>query len=90
MVVGVDPPPSLAQPGTFAVAQRGRRQAADRRQAACCGPQLATAAVLDTSAAGAGALQGGVNGATDLLLQLPDGVRDMVVADGGDGPCCPR
>ena len=47
------------------------------------GPQLATGAVLDTSAAGAGALQSGINGISNLLLQLPDGIRNVVVADGG-------
>ena len=32
------------------------------------------------------ALQNGINGTTNLLLQLPDGVRNLVVADGGDAP----
>ena len=31
-------------------------------------------------------LQNGINGTTNLLLQLPDGVRNLVVADGGDAP----
>ena len=85
MVVGVDPPPSLAQPGTFAVASGDAgKLPTDARPV--LGPQLATATVLDTSAAGAGELQNGINGTTDLLLQLPDGVRNLVVADGGDAP----
>jgi hypothetical protein len=85
LVVGVDPPPSLAQPGTFAVASGDAgKLPTDARP--LLGPQLATATVLDTSAAGAGELQNGINGTTNLLLQLPDGVRNLVVADGGDGP----
>jgi hypothetical protein len=85
MVVGVDPPPSLAQPGTFAVASGDAgKLPTDARPV--LGPQLATATVLDTSAAGAGELQNGINGSTNLLLQLPDGVRNLVVADGGDAP----
>src|SRR4029079_13247221 len=50
------------------------------------GPQLAAATVLDTSAAGAGTLQNGINGTAALLLRLPDGVRNLAVADGGHGP----
>jgi hypothetical protein len=85
MVLGVDPPPSLAQPGTFTVASGDAgKLPTDARPV--LGPQLAAATVLDTSAAGAGTLQNGINGTTDLLLQLPDGVRNLVVADGGDGP----
>ncbi len=45
--------------------------------------ELTTGLVLDTSDAGAAALQGGVNGAANFLLQLPDGARTLVVADGG-------
>src|SRR6185437_4009590 len=85
MVVGVDPPPSLAQPGTFTVASGDAgKLPTDARPV--LGPQLAAATVLDTSAAGAGELQNGINGTTNLLLQLPDGVRNLVVADGGDAP----
>lgn len=85
LVVGVDPPPSLAQPGTFAVASGDSgKLPTDARPV--LGPQLAAATVLDTSAAGAGQLQNGINGTTNLLLQLPDGVRNLVVADGGDAP----
>ena len=85
LVVGVDPPPSLAQPGTFEVASGDSgKLPTDARPV--LGPQLATATVLDTSAAGAADLQNGINGTTDLLLQLPDGVRNLVVADGGEGP----
>jgi hypothetical protein len=85
LVVGVDPPPSLAQPGTFEVASGDSGQLpTDARPV--LGPQLAAATVLDTSAAGAGDLQNGINGSTNLLLQLPDGVRNLVIADGGDAP----
>ncbi|MFL6130270.1 MAG: VWA domain-containing protein [Mycobacteriales bacterium] len=45
--------------------------------------ELATGLVLDTSAAGAAALQVGASGAASFLLQLPDDARTMVVADGG-------
>ncbi|HEY7103931.1 MAG TPA: hypothetical protein VH573_20015, partial [Mycobacteriales bacterium] len=83
MVVGVDPPPTLAQPGTFAVASGDAgKLPTDARPV--LGPQLAAATVLDTSEAGAGELQNGINGTANLLLQLPDGVRNLVVADGGD------
>ena len=85
MIVGVDPPPSLAQPGTFEVAS-GDSGTLPTDARPVLGPQLATATVLDTSAAGAGELQNGINGTTNLLLQLPDGVRNLVVADGGDAP----
>ena len=85
MVVGVDPPPSLAQPGAFQVAS-GDAGTLPTDARPVLGPQLATGVVLDTSAAGAGALQGGINGTTNLLLQLPDGVRNLVVADGGRRP----
>jgi hypothetical protein len=85
LVVGVDPAPSLAQPGTFEVASGDSgKLPTDARP--LLGPQLATATVLDASAAGAGDLQNGINGSTNLLLQLPDGVRNLVVADGGDAP----
>ena len=85
MIVGVDPPPSLAQPGTFEVAS-GDSGTLPTDARPVLGPQLATATVLDTSTAGAGELQNGINGTTNLLLQLPDGVRNLVVADGGDAP----
>jgi hypothetical protein len=85
MVVGVDPAPSLAQPGTFQVTSGDSgKLPTDARPV--LGPQLAAASVLDTSTAGADALQAGVNGVTSLLLQFPDGVRNLVVSDGGDGP----
>ena len=85
MIVGVDPPPTLAQPGAFEVASddSARCRSTPGR---CSGLQLAAATALDTSAAGAAALQNGINGTTNLLLQLPDGVRNLVVADGGDAP----
>ena len=51
MVVGVDPAPSLAQPGTFRVAS-GDAGTLPTDARPVLGPQLATAVVLDTSAAG--------------------------------------
>ena len=85
MVVGVDPPPSLAQSGTFSVAS-GDSGKLRTTASPVLGPQLTSGVVLDTSADSADALQAGVNGATNLLLQLPDGVRNLVVADGGTEP----
>lgn len=85
MVVAVRPPPSLTRPGVFRVEDSdGRPLGLDTR--AVLTPQLLTGVVLDTSAAGADALQGGINGASSFLLQLPDGAGSVVVGDGGEGP----
>src|SRR5262249_51844181 len=56
MIVAVDPPPSLAQPGTFQVSS-GDSGTLPTDARPVLGPQLATATVLDTSAAGAADLQ---------------------------------
>ncbi|HST64025.1 MAG TPA: hypothetical protein VLM05_02455, partial [Mycobacteriales bacterium] len=61
MVVSVNPPPSLGQPGSFQVSS-GSTGKLSTEARAVIGPQLSTAVVLDTSAAGAPALQAGVNG----------------------------
>ena len=85
VVLGVRPPPSLTRPGVFRVEDAdGGAVGVDTR--AVLTPQLATGVVLDTSTAGADALQGGVNGVTNFLLQLPDGVSSTVVGDGGTRP----
>ncbi|HEY6748003.1 MAG TPA: hypothetical protein VI357_20095 [Mycobacteriales bacterium] len=85
MVVAVNPAPPLSQPGSFQVSS-GDTGNLPTQARAVIGPQLSTGVVLDTSADGAAALQGGINGLSNLLLQLPDGTRTIVVGDGGDKP----
>ena len=82
-VVAVQPPPSL-RPAFRVDGRTGADLEAEARPVVSA--QLATGLVLDTSAAGADMLQGGINGATSFLLQLPDEAGNVVVADGGTGP----
>ena len=83
LVAAVTPVPGAALPaGDFRLSDAGGDTVAATAAPVLSG-ELATALVLDTSEAGAAALQGGVNGAASFLLQLPDGARTLVVADGG-------
>ncbi len=83
LVAAVTPVPGAALPaGDFRLSDAGGGTVAATAAPVLSG-ELATALVLDTSEAGAAALQGGVNGAASFLLQLPDGARTLVVADGG-------
>src|SRR5215203_4803626 len=86
VVAGLRPAPALPPPAeAFSVRTGdGAGLATDVRPVVSA--ELAAGVVLDTSAAGADMLPAGATGATSFLLQLPDGVRTAVVADGGSGP----
>ncbi|HEX6755487.1 MAG TPA: hypothetical protein VF109_06030 [Mycobacteriales bacterium] len=81
LVAGVRPAPPTLPPGAFRVTVGGAPVPATAMPVVS--DELVTGLVLDTSAAGGAALQGGVNGSAGYLLQLPTGARTLVVTDGG-------
>lgn len=82
LVAAVRPAPATLTADAVSVTDGDARLPA--RPAPVLSPALVAGLVLDTSAAGAGALQAGANGAGAFLMQLPSSVRTVVVADGGE------
>jgi hypothetical protein len=79
LVADVRPPNPAAAPRTFAVVAGNARL--PTQAVPVVSDQLSLGLVVDASAAGASALQEGVSGLANFVLQVPSGARTTVVAD---------